>query len=139
MASTWEYFLVSNPAPFVAHVEINRPKKLNAFSQPVWLEFKKVFNQLSEDPEVRAVVLSGTGDRAFTAGLDVTAASQDAIIHAKDKDPAREAKALRSHIEEFQDAISAMEKCEKRECLLSPNSKWSYCSSRFYRHENLCG
>jgi delta(3,5)-delta(2,4)-dienoyl-CoA isomerase len=112
---SYEYFLVSTPAPFVAHVEINRPKKLNAFSQPVWLEFGRLFNQLSEDPEVRAIVLSGAGDRAFTAGLDVQAASQDNVLGAKVDDPARKAKAMRSHIEEFQGSITAMEKCEKRE------------------------
>jgi delta(3,5)-delta(2,4)-dienoyl-CoA isomerase len=112
---SYEFFLVTSPAPFVAHVEINRPKKLNAFSQPVWLEFGRIFNQLSADPDVRAVVLSGAGDRAFTAGLDVQAASQDGTLNAAAADPARKAKAMRAHIEEFQGSVTAMEKCEKRE------------------------
>ncbi|KAF5017848.1 hypothetical protein F66182_10193 [Fusarium sp. NRRL 66182] len=111
--ASYQHMLVSSPGPFVAHVEINRPKKLNAFSQAVWLEFGRVFTQLSDDPDVRAVVLSGAGDRAFTAGLDVQAAAGDGILSGQDGDVAKKAKALRSHIEEFQESIGAMEKCEK--------------------------
>ncbi|KAF5654556.1 putative delta3,5-delta2,4-dienoyl isomerase precursor (ech1) [Fusarium heterosporum] len=111
--TSYKHILVSSPGPFVAHVEINRPKKLNAFSQEVWLEFGSVFNQLSHDEDVRAVVISGAGDRAFTAGLDVQAASGDGILSSSEADIAKKAKVLRSHIEEFQDSIGAMEKCEK--------------------------
>jgi len=111
----YTYFLVSSPSPYIAHVEINRPTKLNAFSQPVWLEFGAVFRQLSSDADVRAVVLSGAGDRAFTAGLDLMAASQDGVLNSEEKDVARKAKALRGHISEFQECISWMEWCEKRE------------------------
>lgn len=112
--TSYQYILVSSPAQFVAHVEINRPQKLNAFSQEVWIEFGHAFEQLSQDPEVRVIVLSGAGDRAFTAGLDVQAASQDQILTGKAADAARKAKNIRRHIEEFQECISAMEKCEKR-------------------------
>lgn len=113
--SSYEFMKVTSPAEFVAHVEINRPKKLNAFSHAVWTEFARVFNQLSYDPEVRAVVLSGAGDRAFTAGLDVQSAATEGPFAGKEEmDPARKAKVLRPHIAEFQDSISAMEKCEKR-------------------------
>lgn len=79
-----------------------------------------MFEQLSADPDVRAIVLSGAGDRAFTAGLDVQAAAQDNVLGAQAADPARKAKLMRSHIEEFQDSIGAMEKCEKRELSFFP-------------------
>jgi delta(3,5)-delta(2,4)-dienoyl-CoA isomerase len=104
---------VSSPNPFVVHVQINRPSKLNAFSQPVWLEFGVLFTQLSHDPDVRAIVLSAAGDRAFTAGLDLQAASQDGVLNTK-TDAARTAALLRRHISEFQACISRMEECEKR-------------------------
>lgn len=110
----YEHFLVDSPTPYVAHVQINRPKKLNAFHRAVWLEFRQVFDQLSADPEVRAVVLSGAGDRAFTAGLDVQAAGGD-FAGAQAPDPSRNATGLRRTIEEFQDAVSAADKCAKRE------------------------
>lgn len=115
------YFRVTSPSPFVAHVEINRPTKLNAFVEAMWLELGRVFDGLSADPDVRAVVLSGAGDRAFTAGLDVQEASKPGgtldMGNSNDPppDPARAAARLRRHIEEFQNCISSVEKCEKRE------------------------
>ena len=37
----------------------------------MWLNLSSIFQKLSHDPDVRAVILTGAGDRAFTAGLDV--------------------------------------------------------------------
>ena len=115
--TTHKYFLVSSPAPYVAHVEINRPAKLNAWFEAMWLEFKVVFDTLSLDPDVRAIILSGAGDRAFTAGLDVEAAAQSGILAQatrKTQDVARIAVGIKRHVVEFQDCISSVEKCEKR-------------------------
>lgn len=120
--STYKYFLVDTPSPYVAHVQINRPTKLNAFFEAMWLEFRTVFDTLSHDPEVRAIILSGAGDRAFTAGLDVEAASQSGVLAqqaGKTNDVARVAVGIKRHVQEFQDCISSVEKCEKREL---PNS-----------------
>ncbi|KAH9900067.1 ClpP/crotonase [Xylariomycetidae sp. FL2044] len=112
--SEFKHFIVSSPAQYVAHVEINRPDKLNAFFEDMWHEIGKIFARLSHDPEIRAVVLSGAGDRAFTAGLDVTAASQgSAISPAGGADGARHATKLRRDIVGFQECISQIEKCEK--------------------------
>ncbi|UKZ48674.1 hypothetical protein TrVGV298_002902 [Trichoderma virens] len=111
--SAYKFFTVTSPKPFVAHVQIQRPEKHNAFSEAMWLEFGRVFQQLSADADVRAVVLSGAGDKAFTAGLDVQSASQDSTLMSDQKDPARKAKGMRAQIEEFQSSIGAMEKCEK--------------------------
>ncbi|KAF3390564.1 hypothetical protein F1880_009414 [Penicillium rolfsii] len=110
-----KYFTVKFPAesPYVAHVEINRPDKMNAFFEAMWLEMRQVFTQLSEDSSVRAIVLSGAGEKAFTAGLDVKAASEGALSGDSNLDPARKAVHLRRHILEFQDCISAVERCEK--------------------------
>jgi delta(3,5)-delta(2,4)-dienoyl-CoA isomerase len=111
----YQHFVVTSPAAFVAHVEINRADKLNAFLHVMWLELRQVFQQLSSDPDVRAVVLSGAGDRAFTAGLDVKDASENGILsNDGGLDGARKAAQLRQHIAEFQDCISAVERCEKR-------------------------
>ncbi|KAN0112831.1 ClpP/crotonase [Hyaloscypha variabilis] len=112
----YQYFLVDRPIPYVAHVQINRPSKLNAFFEAMWLEFKTVFDTLSHDPEIRAIILSGAGDRAFTAGLDVQAASQEGILQQQDgktQDVARKAVGIKRHVEEFQNCISSVEKCEK--------------------------
>lgn len=78
----------------------------------MWLELRQVFEKLSTDSSVRAIVLSGAGDKAFTAGLDVKAASQGTLFE-EGTDSARKAVGLRRHIEEFQDCITAVERCEK--------------------------
>ncbi len=67
--SQFKFFNVTVPVPHVVHVEINRPEKLNAFHGPMWFELKGIFEQVSHDPEIRCVLISGAGDRAFTAGM----------------------------------------------------------------------
>ncbi|OAL72649.1 enoyl-CoA hydratase/isomerase [Trichophyton violaceum] len=108
-----KHFLVTFPAEYVAHVEINRADKLNSFFEAMWLELRDIFGQLSHDPNVRAVVLSGAGSRAFTAGLDVKAASKSLLGPKPDGDAARHAAIFRRHIASFQECITAVEKCEK--------------------------
>lgn len=78
----------------------------------MWHNLSAIFRTLSHDPSVRAIYLTGAGPRAFTAGLDVQAASQGSITQTS-SDPARSANNLRRHILEFQDCISDLEKCEK--------------------------
>ncbi|KAG5951872.1 hypothetical protein E4U53_002078 [Claviceps sorghi] len=106
----YQFMLVTDPRPgsSVAHIQINRPGKLNAFSRAVWLEFGRVFRQVSGDADVRVVVVSGVGERAFTAGLDV---GEGVVMEGGDA--ARRAKGMRGRIEEFQGCISEMERCEK--------------------------
>jgi delta(3,5)-delta(2,4)-dienoyl-CoA isomerase len=124
----YKFFLTTSPAPGVAHVEINRADKLNAFHEAMWKEMGALFDQLSRDSDVRAVVLSGAGDRAFTAGLDVKAAASGDSVLAKGNglDPARKAAHLRRSIDDFQACIGAVERCEKRKAtqpLLSPTGE----------------
>ncbi|PYI18968.1 enoyl-CoA hydratase/isomerase family protein [Aspergillus violaceofuscus CBS 115571] len=113
---TYEHFNITFPPDheYVAHVEINRPSKLNAFIEAMWLELSQIFTRLSTDPTVRAIVLSGAGPKAFTAGLDVHAAAEGTLSpESAQIDPARKATHLRRHIHDFQHCISAVEKCEK--------------------------
>ncbi|KAI1756062.1 enoyl CoA hydratase-like protein [Xylaria castorea] len=110
----FKHFLISSPAEYVAHVETNRPEKLNAFIEDMWLELGQIFRKLSYDPNVRAVIFSAVGERAFTSGLDVHAASQGPILSQDGtSDGSRYATRVRRNIYEFQDSISAIEKCEK--------------------------
>ena len=80
----------------------------------MWLELRQIFDALSTDPGVRVVVLSGAGERAFSTVLDVqAAASTSSAFQSPLGDGARQATANRRHIFEFQDCISAIERCEK--------------------------
>mgnify|MGYP000639516159 CR=1 FL=1 len=65
-------FILVNPqvAPFVAHVQLNRPKELNALNLELMLEIKEALLSLDADPNVRAIVISGN-ERAFAAGADI--------------------------------------------------------------------
>lgn len=55
----------------VAVVTLNRPEAMNALSRALRAELAAAMRAVNDDPEVRAVVLTGAGTRAFTAGLDL--------------------------------------------------------------------
>lgn len=104
----YEYFNVTFPAEYVAVVEINRPEKLNAFIEIMWQNLSTIITRLSSSPAVRSILLTSTGPRAFTAGLDVHAASTGGALSTTASDPARTSHALRSHILSFQSCISTL-------------------------------
>lgn len=55
----------------VATVTINRPERRNALSWAVIAELREVLASLRDDPDVRVVVLTGAGEKAFCAGADL--------------------------------------------------------------------
>jgi enoyl-CoA hydratase len=55
----------------VAVVTINRPAVLNALSEAVLREIQRAFDALADDDGVRAIVLTGAGEKAFVAGADI--------------------------------------------------------------------
>ena len=55
----------------VSIIRINRPEKLNAISSGVAIELQQAFETFDASDQ-RVAILSGTGERAFTAGADVT-------------------------------------------------------------------
>jgi enoyl-CoA hydratase/carnithine racemase len=56
----------------VTTVTLQRPERLNAFNETMCEEFEHLWRTISFDDDVRAVVLRGGGDRAFSTGVDVT-------------------------------------------------------------------
>jgi enoyl-CoA hydratase len=55
----------------VAVVTLNRPEKLNALNYALIDRLMQILDQVEDDIDVRAVVLTGAGDRAFSAGADI--------------------------------------------------------------------
>ena len=55
-----------------ARVTINRPNRRNALSFAAWQSLAAAFDNLAADPEVRVVVVTGAGERAFCAGNDIS-------------------------------------------------------------------
>jgi enoyl-CoA hydratase len=56
----------------VATLTIARPDKLNALSLSMYEELGRAFAELRDDPGIRAVVLTGAGEKAFCVGADLT-------------------------------------------------------------------
>lgn len=79
----------------VAVVTLNRPEAMNALSKALRADLAAVMRALDADPAIRAVVLTGAGNRAFTAGLDLKelgtdpAAMDDATGTAPDANPVK--------------------------------------------------
>lgn len=58
-------------AQHVATVTLNRPQSLNAIDLATEAALQRIWTRIENDPEVRVVVLTGAGDRAFCAGADL--------------------------------------------------------------------
>ena len=56
----------------IATITINRPERRNALSWQVMTELRDAFEVAKADADVRVVVLTGAGDKAFCAGADLT-------------------------------------------------------------------
>jgi len=56
----------------VAYVTVNRPKALNALNMPTWKDLRLVFEDMREDTTIRGAILTGSGEKAFIAGADIT-------------------------------------------------------------------
>jgi enoyl-CoA hydratase len=54
-----------------AVVTLNRPKVMNALNHAMFAELDEVFTALAGDAAVRAIILTGTGEKAFAAGADI--------------------------------------------------------------------
>ena len=55
----------------IAIVTMNRPQAMNALSRTLRQQLAAAMRSLEDDADVRVVILTGAGDRAFTAGLDL--------------------------------------------------------------------
>ena len=56
----------------IAVITLNRPDKLNALNAEVRRILRETFDELEQDEDVRAVVIHGSGEKAFVAGADIT-------------------------------------------------------------------
>ena len=68
----------------VAWLTVNRPDKLNALNQATLLELHSALNLLKNDAQVRVIVLTGSGPKAFVAGADIAEMRSLTPIQARD-------------------------------------------------------
>jgi enoyl-CoA hydratase len=69
--------LIVEKSDGVATVTLNRPEAMNALSKALRAALADAFLALEADPDVRVAILTGAGDRAFTAGLDLKELGSD--------------------------------------------------------------
>lgn len=89
-------------ADSTAIITLNRPQAMNALSKALRARLAQVMRQVNEDDAVRTVILTGAGERAFTAGLDLKElGSQQGALGAANAKGAEE------------NPVKAIEQCRK--------------------------
>ena len=89
----------------IGWITINRPEKLNAMNIETIEELRASFREFADDFEVRAVILTGAGEKAFIAGADISE-----FIHLdaeKGREYARRGQELTTAIESFSKPVIA--------------------------------
>jgi len=69
-------FKLSYPAPHVLLVTINRPKQMNSVPLIGHWEGDAIWSWFDNEPELRVAVITGSGDKAFSAGADLIEAGK---------------------------------------------------------------
>ncbi len=84
----------------VAVVTMNRPEAMNALSRGLRAQLAQVMKELDGEERIRAVVLTGAGTRAFTAGLDLKELGVEGLGAANASEP-------------LANPVKAIEQCRK--------------------------
>src|ERR1700675_3550767 len=64
----------------IAYVTVNRPKGLNALNMATMEELRAAFHDIKNDKGIRVVIFTGSGEKAFIAGADISElAKHDAV------------------------------------------------------------
>jgi enoyl-CoA hydratase len=82
-------------------ITINRPEKLNALNLQTMQEIRHAIQEANENPEVRGIIFTGTGQKAFAAGADISELSGITELNA------------RKYSENGQETFEMIEMCSK--------------------------
>lgn len=55
----------------IGYITINRPEKLNALNSQTMTEIMDIFAYVAAEPQIKAVILTGSGEKSFVAGADI--------------------------------------------------------------------
>jgi enoyl-CoA hydratase len=75
--------LLFDVASGIARITVNRPDKLNALNDAVIAELGAAFERVDRDPDIRGVILTGAGGKAFVAGADIAELSRQGPFDGK--------------------------------------------------------
>jgi enoyl-CoA hydratase len=79
----FDNLLVERDGP-VATITINRPKVLNALNGQTLDELRRALLEARHDADVRVVIITGAGDRAFVAGADINELAQQTPVAGRE-------------------------------------------------------
>ena len=85
----------------IVHLTINRPDKLNALNMQTVTEIGDAFQVIYDSAEVKAVIITGEGDKAFVAGADIAEIADLTELNA------------RKFSEQGQEVFTSIENCHK--------------------------
>jgi len=68
----------------IAYITVNRPKVLNALNAATMEDLRRAFTLAKGDSDVRVVILTGAGEKAFVAGADIAELGKQAPVQAKE-------------------------------------------------------
>lgn len=85
----------------IVHLTINRPDKLNALNIQTIEEINQAFHEIYDNPEIKGVVLTGAGEKAFVAGADISEIADLTEVNA------------RKFAESGQEVFASIENCHK--------------------------
>lgn len=64
--------LVTNLENGIFTITVNRPDKMNALNQEVMDDLNKVMDEVYNNTEIKSVIITGSGNKAFVAGADIS-------------------------------------------------------------------
>ena len=67
----------------IATITFNRPKTLNALNGDLLREFSNTLDEIAADEDIRVLILTGAGEKAFVAGADITELARFNALQAK--------------------------------------------------------
>ena len=71
-------------APGIATITLNQPQRLNLLDNQMITELKKAIDSLENDDNTRAVIITGAGERAFSAGVDLKLMREFDVTRARE-------------------------------------------------------
>jgi len=102
--------IIYDKADGIATITLNRPERMNAFTAKMIDEWYRALWDAHTDPDVRAVIVTGAGDRGFCAGADVTGGGPLRGLQNEKRSPVENRNFLRDGVQRIPRLVALMEK-----------------------------
>jgi enoyl-CoA hydratase/carnithine racemase len=120
----------------VGVVTFNNPEKRNAMSLEMWEGFGEALTELRDDPDVRVVILTGAGDKAFVSGADISQFEKTRHNAAASEEYSKRSEAQRTLLAQFPKPTIA---CIRGFCLGGGMQVAMSCDMRFAAQDSRFG